>query len=199
LAFSPDARLLATRSLEGTVILWDTATWQSRGVLQGHGGFVNCVRFSPDGGTLASSSNDATVRLWNVGSLQIDRVIRALPDDGNVAARRLAFSHGGEVLATLRGMVRTVIWDTATGARRATIGEVDGLCSAMESSPDGRTLALGLVRGEIDLRDVGNGKRLSILRAHSDHITQLAFDQGGRFLVSGSDDGTLRLWQMSRP
>ena len=66
----------------------------------------------------------------------------------------------------------------------------------MAFSHDGRTLALGSLRGEIELRDMGNGKRLSILRAHSDTVTQLAFDPGGRFLVSGSDDGTLRLWEL---
>ena len=65
---------------------------------------------------------------------------------------------------------------------------------AMESSPDGTTLALGCADGVVRLRGAaGDGPRLD-LRGHSGMITRLAFDPGGSRLASAAADGTARVW-----
>ena len=72
LAVSPAADLLATASVDRTIMLWDVAV-DSTGdrflrMLTGHTAAVWGVDFAPDGRTLASASWDGTVRLWDAST-----------------------------------------------------------------------------------------------------------------------------------
>jgi WD40 repeat protein len=64
---SPDGRIQASGSANGTVIIWDVARQRQIDTLTGHKGLVASVAFSPDGKTLASGDADGTVIIWDVG------------------------------------------------------------------------------------------------------------------------------------
>jgi WD40 repeat protein len=68
IAFSPDGKLLASGSNDGTVQLWDPAIGAARSTLKlkGYTNGVWSVAFSPDGKLLASGYDYGTVRLWDL-------------------------------------------------------------------------------------------------------------------------------------
>jgi WD40 repeat protein len=64
-AFSPDGRTLATASADGTVRLWEVATWRVRAEFRGHRDRVTALAFGPDG-RLFTGGLDTVVLGWDV-------------------------------------------------------------------------------------------------------------------------------------
>ncbi len=67
-AFSPDARILASGSKDTFLKLWDAKSGQLLKTLTGHTGRVESLAFSPDGKLLATGGGggDTTVKLWDM-------------------------------------------------------------------------------------------------------------------------------------
>jgi DNA-binding beta-propeller fold protein YncE len=65
-AISPDGKIAASGSLDGTLILWDLQTGQVKHTLAGHTLIMTSLAFSPNNQTLASGNFDRTVKLWDV-------------------------------------------------------------------------------------------------------------------------------------
>ena len=63
--FSPDGKLLATRS-DDFIELWSVETGEKIARLVGHTANVTSISFSRDGAYLASSADDGTARVWSV-------------------------------------------------------------------------------------------------------------------------------------
>jgi RNA polymerase sigma factor (sigma-70 family) len=63
-AFSPDSKTLAVATPDGTIQLWDVATWKVRGEFRGPRERVMVLTFGPDG-QLFSGSLDTTVLAWD--------------------------------------------------------------------------------------------------------------------------------------
>jgi WD40 repeat protein len=70
LAFSPDASILATGSMDGTIRLWNVATGKTVASLPGHMQETTDVAFSPDGRTLASLGQSESLKLWHLATLR---------------------------------------------------------------------------------------------------------------------------------
>src|SRR6476469_7205896 len=78
-AFSPDARLVASGASDNTVKLWDAGRGRLLRTLSGHQGQVMSVAFSADGATLASAAMGSTVHLWDPVS---GKLLRSFEDAG---------------------------------------------------------------------------------------------------------------------
>jgi WD40 repeat protein len=64
-AFSPDAKALASGCKDGSIKLWDVTGGKEHATFRGHARGVVCLAFSPDGKLLASARADKTIKLWD--------------------------------------------------------------------------------------------------------------------------------------
>jgi WD40 repeat protein len=73
-----------------------------------------------------------------------------------------------------------------------------GMHGPQAFSPDGELLAAADVNSNIRLWEVATGKELAPLRGHHGRVLSLAFTEDGRRLLSGSEDTTALIWDVSK-
>ena len=189
-AFSPDARQLASASQDRTVRLWDPDTGRLTATLNGHTDWVNGVAFSPDGRHLASASGDFTVRFWDPSTGQPAATLEG--HTGPVYG--VAFSPDGRGLASASGDFTVRFWDPDTGRLTATLEGHTNPVYGVAFSPDGRQLATASYDSTVRVWDPATGEPTATLKGHTDRVLGVAFSPDGRQLASASADNTVRLW-----
>jgi WD40 repeat protein len=190
LTFAPRARTLATAGRDGTVRLWDTASWHEPTQLRKDPALVSALAFSPDGRQLAAADH-LDVTLWD-----LVRGRQTCCQGHNQRSCALAFAPDARTLATGNADTTIRLWDTAAGEGRGTLRGHDRAVLTLAYSPDGRLLASGDFGGTVKLWDVDGEKELATWAALGDEVSALAFAPDGRMLAVAVDRA-VRLWDVA--
>jgi WD40 repeat protein len=198
--FTPDGKWVVSAGEDGVVKIWNVETGELARTISAHSMTINSLAMSPDGKTLATTANDwknrkpSEIRFWDfdTGNEKF-----RLPDQ-RANVQDIAFSHDGKKFITAeQGENQVQIWDlTAQRVIKKLQASAPARCIAV--TKDGRHLAVGTARGQVQVWDTTTWEELSVLKGHAQNRNGLDvnFAHDGSILVSAGGDATAGIWNM---
>ncbi|PIL30097.1 hypothetical protein GSI_07760 [Ganoderma sinense ZZ0214-1] len=174
-AWSSDGALIASASMEGMVVVWDALTFQQRNMVDDRHPLpltftTQHLRFSQDSRYLAwishSNLDGWGCRVWQPRRGNEPRWLPSGPSD-------------------------SMAWNVEP-------------ISAFSFDSEGRRIATAhadgslFTRGQCAVRiwDPATGAMLAVLAGHSQSVTDVSFSPDGRSILSASEDGSAKIWDV---
>jgi len=199
--------ILASGS-RGETKLWDLAKGELietlseyPWVIYDHINEINSLAFSTDGQTLVSVGADSTVKIWHTGALDLIDILHKHHGD----VRCVAFTPDGKMLATGGHDRKILFWNLRDRQVENTLSLDDTAAHSMVLSQDGKILITGSYR-KIKVWEISSTQNqknfpdtqpIYTLMGHSHIVNSLAMSAGAKFLISGSQDQTIRVWNLA--
>jgi RNA polymerase sigma factor (sigma-70 family) len=219
LALSPDERTVAVPGKDNSVALLDLETGKERVKLAPLDAPASGAAFHPDGNTLIVWCRNHTAHVWDLKTArklqqfefadvppprnEITQMFHPGPPSGKGGrtgyAYAAALSPDGRYIAYGSLWNYLAIHEVLTGKTVRLIDKLapDGV-GTLAFSPDSRMLAWsGWQQPRIHLLELATGKERHHFDGHVGRVTSLAFSSDGRKLISGGEDTTAMVWDVT--
>jgi WD40 repeat protein/predicted Ser/Thr protein kinase len=199
-ALSPDGKRLAALLYgnRSVAAIYDIASGQEEASYVGESGLI-ALAFSPDSRRLAVGGDGCVVHICDAATGK--QIIQCRGHTSKILS--ITFRRDGLRLLTSShdGTVRQ--WDAQTGYEvEPSYDRHRAEVSAAIYSPDGERVASAGADRTVRLWQASGRHDQAVLRGHTGTVSQLAFSEDGRHLVSASynlpdlpGDGTVRFWE----
>jgi WD40 repeat protein/serine/threonine protein kinase len=190
--FSPDSRSVAFDD-DNILRILDARTGRPVAPPMPHGALVRVWHrcFSPDGRRVVTGCMDHLVRIWDTRTGQ-----QAVPAMKQRSSCWGNFSADGRWVVSQSDDGTSQVWDAATGVPRCDQMRHPYGAQLAEFSPDGtRVVSKSGTRARV--WDPATGRLVLPTLWHLGMVNKVQFSPDGRFLLTASEDGTVRLWDLA--
>jgi WD40 repeat protein len=196
LAYTTNGRNVVSGGWDQKLTLWDPTRTEPIRRFDGHVGAVWCVAMLPDGTHALSGGDDATLKLWE---LESTRPVREFKEHQKEIYSVAILPNGRSALsASLDGTLK--LWDLASEHATRTFSYGSPIL-AVAVSPDGQT-AISAAKDVLQAWNLADAVKLRRFpddgrKGHVGDVNAVAVAANGRHVISGGDDGTVKLWDFA--
>lgn len=170
-AFDSTGKFLVSCSADMTIKLWDFNGYECMKTMYGHDHNVSSVTFMPSGDFVISSSRDKTIKMWEVATGYCVKTYTGHRE----WVRMVRVYQDGSLLASCSNDQTVRVWVTATRECKVELREHEHVVECIAWAPESAQPAINEAAGS----ETKNTKR------------------SGPFLLSGSRDKTMKMWDVS--
>jgi WD40 repeat protein/Holliday junction resolvase-like predicted endonuclease len=189
--WSPDGNHIASGSQDTLIMIWDAKTYNEVVVLRDHSEPVNSLVWSPDGKYIVSGSDRLVIHSTDKWRKIFD-IIR-----NTTVYNRIAVSSNGKYIACEGEEGIETIWNMTNRNVFKTFEVGDTIrCSCFSKNDE---LLIGAIwyKHMIYIWNIKN-KNKEILIGHSHALEYVEYSTQGDFLISGSIDGIIKIWDVKK-
>uniref|UniRef100_A0A673CHW5 Bromodomain and WD repeat domain containing 1 n=1 Tax=Sphaeramia orbicularis TaxID=375764 RepID=A0A673CHW5_9TELE len=206
IAFDRTGLRIFTGSDDCLVKIWSSFDGRLHSTLRGHSAEITDLAVNYENTLIAAGSCDKTIRVWCLRTCAPVAVLQG--HSGSITSLQFSpFAKGSKRYMLSTGTDATVCfwqWDVnninfSDRPHKFTERPRPGIQTVCSSfSPGGMFLATGSTDDVIRIYYLGSGspEKISELHEHTDKVDSIQFCHSGERFVSGSRDGTARIWKL---
>lgn len=201
IVISSDRKYIVSSSEDDSIKIWEFSTGKVIKTIKLKKAFLLSVAISSDGRSLISGHMDGA-KVWSFSGkllMETEFIITT------VWSFTISPKGNQIILGCKNGLVKT--YDFKRGNHLSTVKGPGGIVYSLAVSPDGKFLVNGMDDNNINVWDLSTVMQprhpknalispavLKRLRGHSSSIKSVIFSPDGRFIISGSNDKTIKIW-----
>ena len=188
----PCGRYIVKGNIDSVAVLINLETGKVERQFVGHRQAVLCTDFSSDGKWLVTGSGDRRIKLWNVETGELIRTYKGhgeLVFDVSFSADD-AYLVSGSWDGTLR------MWDVATGKLLSYVNIEESSPFRTKFTPNDLYVVSADLTPELKLYEADAAAEFRNIVGHTKLVTDINFSLDGRSMITASDDGTVKEWDL---
>ncbi|MFM6669103.1 MAG: WD40 repeat domain-containing protein [Dolichospermum sp.] len=157
--------------------------------IEGHSDSVDAIALTPDGKTVIAGSGDGTIKVWDLETGEIEFTL-----EGHSSwVTEIAITPDGKTVISGSWDNTIKIWDLETRKEKFTFKGHSGWVKAIAVTPSRINSTSPVFKSQILIVLLSPEPEISVLPSG---VTERAVNRDGQTVISGSDDNTIKIWNL---